>query len=80
MISSRNRVSEYVGMFAEIDTKRIEILQEIVKTTLESIDDSDSETAEVKVDELVDKLGFINEVAESIVTAFMENGAFTSGN
>ena len=73
-------MSEYVGMFAEIDTKRIEILQEIVKTTLESIDDSDSETAEVKVDELVDKLGFINEVAESIVTAFMENGAFTSGN
>ena len=73
VMNSRTRKIEYVALFGELDELRIILLKQIKNLTIENIDQDESAEAEAKIDVLVGKLDFVNEVAAVAINAFIEN-------
>jgi hypothetical protein len=74
MKSSRTRLSEYINLFSQIDELRLDLLTQITNLTLDGINVDDSVEEERQADILVNKLEFVNSIAENIIVGFMENG------
>ena len=75
---SRQRISEYINAFSEIDDTRLDLLKYIVEQTCLNINNEDTEDIESLIDIQMDKLEFINEVAANIINAFEENGVLNA--
>ena len=73
VMNSRTRKVEYVSLFGELDELRVILLKQIKNLTIENIDQDESAEAEAKIDVLVGKLDFVNEVAAVIINAYIEN-------
>ena len=74
MKSSRTRLSEYINLFSQIDELRLDLLTQITNLTLDGINVDDSVEEERQADILVNKLEFVNSIAENIIVGFVENG------
>ena len=67
MLTSRARVAEYVRIFGVIDEIRIGQLNSLIEVIQGS-------RLSNEIEERIEGLDLLNEIAECIINAFMENG------
>ena len=67
MLTSRARLTEYVKMFGVVDEMRIEQLNKLI-----NVMQTNKLVNEIEKD--IEGLNLLNEIAECIINAFMENG------
>jgi hypothetical protein len=79
-MSSRTRLSEYTSLFMVVDEARVNFVKEMVTKTIDNIDKNDTEEIEIEVDMVMNKVVFLNEIAEVIINSIIENAELTNGN
>ena len=72
MLTSRARVAEYVRMFGVVDEMRIQQLNDLINVM-------QTNKFVNEIEKNIESLDFLNEIAECVINAFMENGEL-SGN